>query len=69
MMNLNRSSKGRIKNAGDFMAFTLPALILISITSLLPFIMNFIYSFTNWDGIQKTVEFVGFKNFISVIKD
>lgn len=51
------------------MAFTLPAFILIAITSLLPFIMNFIYSFTNWDGIQKTVEFVGLENFNSVIKD
>jgi raffinose/stachyose/melibiose transport system permease protein len=66
---MGRSIIFKIKSARDFTVFTTPALIMISITSLIPFIMNFVYSFTNWDGLQKTVNFIGLDNFKAIIKD
>ena len=52
--------------------FSAPALILISLFILLPFLMSFVYSFTDKMLVMRpgrNVEFVGLENFIKVFKN
>jgi len=47
----------------EFSIFILPALIAIACTFFIPFFMSMIYSFTEWNGIQKSPKFIGLDNF------
>ncbi len=49
--------------------FVLPALIFYSIFTLAPAIGGIVYSFTNWNGLNKTFNFIGFKNYIAMLTD
>lgn len=53
----------------EFIIFVTPALILVLMTSLIPFMMNIIYAFTSWNGVSRVVRFIGFKNFIELFTD
>ena len=43
-----------------------PALFLVLNTSIIPIIMNFEYSLTDWNGISSTYEYVGFANYVKI---
>ncbi len=43
--------------------YTIPAVILVSLTIYIPFIMSGYYSLTKWNGISKEPVFIGFENF------
>ncbi|MDD3213691.1 MAG: hypothetical protein PHY64_08450, partial [Eubacteriales bacterium] len=43
--------------------YTLPAIILVSITIYIPFVMSGFYSLTEWNGIAKEPVFIGLANF------
>ena len=65
--------KSRKREAGSlgyyFILFILPALIIYLTFSILPFIFTFIYSFTDYTDIKiKNLDFVGLKNYITVLK-
>lgn len=49
--------------------FVLPALIFYSIFTLAPAIGGIVYSFTNWNGLNKAFDFIGFRNYLSILKD
>ncbi len=49
--------------------FTLPALTVVFIFFLFPMLRSLLYSFTNWDGIARTSQWVGLKNFQAVVTD
>jgi len=49
--------------------FVLPALIFYSIFTLAPAIGGIVYSFTNWNGLNKTFNFIGFKNYVTMLTD
>ena len=49
--------------------FTLPAIILVSATIYIPFILSGYYSLTKWNGISKEPEFIGLQNFITIFTD
>ena len=49
--------------------FTLPAVILVSATIYIPFILSGYYSLTKWNGISKEPEFIGIQNFITIFTD
>ena len=49
--------------------FTLPAVILVSATIYIPFILSGYYSLTKWNGISKQPEFIGFQNFVTIFTD
>ena len=49
--------------------FTLPAVILVSATIYIPFILSGYYSLTKWNGISKDPEFIGIQNFITIFTD
>ncbi len=59
----------KMKSVLDYGVFVMPALLLILITTEIPFIMNVIYAFAKWNGISRTVSFVGLKNFIELFTD
>lgn len=65
-MNRQRS---RRKNCIDDITFIGPAFVLYTILFLIPMILSIVYSFTDWDGIQKTINFVGFENYINALKN
>jgi ABC-type sugar transport system permease subunit len=54
--------------AGAYL-FLLPALAVIGIFTLVPFLQGIILSFQSWDGIGTETPFVGFSNYQKVIGD
>lgn len=49
--------------------FTLPALILYTMFFTYPMLSGLYYSLTDWNGFSKKFNFVGIKNFITVMQD
>ncbi|SMQ65020.1 carbohydrate ABC transporter membrane protein 1, CUT1 family [Bacillus sp. OV166] len=58
----------KLKNV-PFYLMTVPALLLFAIFHTFPAIQGIYYSFTNWDGLSFTYDFVGFKNYFNLFKD
>jgi raffinose/stachyose/melibiose transport system permease protein len=52
----------------EFASFTLPAFIAVLIVFIIPFVMNLYYSLTMWNGVSRTIKFVGLNNFVSLFK-
>lgn len=46
--------------------FVLPAFMFFATFKLIPAILGFWYSLTNWNGINPTYKFIGFENFIEI---
>lgn len=51
------------------MLFMAPALVLFVTIGIVPFLGEIWYSFTNWDGIHGSYDFVGINNYIKVFND
>ncbi|MCP4399901.1 MAG: sugar ABC transporter permease [bacterium] len=49
--------------------FVLPGLLIYIIFLVVPIVLCFLYSFTNWDGISKHFRVVGLMNFITLLSD
>lgn len=52
--------------------FTYPALFFYILLFIIPVILNFVYSFTNWNAIKmtgETVRFVGLDNYIKIFQN
>ncbi|WP_069999353.1 carbohydrate ABC transporter permease [Cellulosilyticum sp. I15G10I2] len=64
-MKLTRKSRASVSTA----LFLLPALLIYSIFRLFPAVSSLLYGFTDWNGLSKTFNFVGFKNYIDMFKD
>ena len=56
------------KELMDF-SFLAPALILFLFIILVPLVKGIQYTFTNWDGLMPKLNYVGLKNYITVIHD
>ncbi len=52
-----------LKSHMELLVFVAPVLILIFIAAEIPFIMSLYYSLTKWNGVGKTIEFIGLHNF------
>lgn len=50
-----------------FALFTIPGFFLYSLFFIYPVLMGAYYSFTDWDGISRKIEFVGLKNYIKIL--
>lgn len=57
----NRKKEMRIFT--EFAAFTFPAAAVMLLVFFFPFVLNFVYSFTDWNGIAKNINFIGLSNF------
>ncbi|OGO81608.1 MAG: hypothetical protein A2Y21_09120 [Clostridiales bacterium GWC2_40_7] len=49
--------------------FFLPALLIYVTFFLYPVVSGIFYSFTNWQGMSKTIKFVGLKNYVELFGD
>ena len=63
---MNQKTKTRLLKQIDFTVFILPAFFVVSCVSLIPFILNFYYSLFDWNGISKTMKFIGLQNFTRI---
>ena len=52
----------------EFM-LVLPALLLYFVFVVYPLFGGIFYSLTDWDGIRKTFNFIGLKNYIDIIHE
>lgn len=62
MPKIGRKRFGHI----EFGLFTLPVLICIVLAFYIPFVMSMYYSLTDWNGISKSVGYIGFENFKTI---
>jgi raffinose/stachyose/melibiose transport system permease protein len=51
------------------LVFCFPALLLYIVFKFLPAVSGLFYSMTNWNGINKTYNFIGLSNFIELMSD
>lgn len=63
------TEKTFFKKALTFSAFAGPTTIAFLTVIILPFIYGIYLTFTNWNGIDGTSQFVGFANYLEVFKD
>lgn len=61
----------RIKFKQDltYVALVGPVFLVFSIIVLIPFVLGMYYSFTDWNGVSGTIEWVGLSNFIQIFND
>lgn len=64
-----KNIKYKIKNELVDLSFLLPAFLIFLFMILIPLIMGVRFTFTDWDGISDTMNFVGLKNFNTVFHD
>lgn len=51
------------RDRASFFLITLPALVLYSFFYIYSVVLGFYYSMTDWDGLSRTFDFVGFSNY------
>ncbi|WP_235848606.1 carbohydrate ABC transporter permease [Litchfieldia alkalitelluris] len=53
----------------SYAAFVGPALLFFLVIQIIPFFMGIYYSFTSWNGVSSTVEWVGLENYIKIFSN
>lgn len=61
-------NRKKMRNNLTSYAFIVPSAILLMTFILVPILMSFFFSLTNYNGL-KAPDFVGFKNFVNIFKD
>lgn len=61
--------KKRVKTLSIYWLFVLPILIPFVLFFIIPFFMGAYYSFFKWNGISSAMQFVGFKNYITLFQN
>jgi ABC-type sugar transport system permease subunit len=69
VMNKYEEVKYMKKKRVSDLVFVTPGLLIYIVFMVVPILLTFYYSFTNWNGISSTYKFVGFKNFTHLFKD
>lgn len=60
----------KLKNKGkDFCIFALPGMFCFFAVVIIPFIYGVYLTFTDWNGVSQTKNFIAFQNFAGVISD
>ncbi|MBU3113700.1 carbohydrate ABC transporter permease [Clostridium lacusfryxellense] len=67
-MNKKLTSKNIFDKISDF-TFLLPALLIFSIVIIIPLIKGLNIAFTDWNGVSKDFNYVGFRNFTTMFHD
>ena len=57
----------RTRHIASSVFFVGPILVLYTAFFFLPIALSFMYSLTDWDGLQKTFTFIGFANYIEAL--
>ena len=61
--------KGKRSERKYYLIFMGPSVLLFSILFVIPFFGEIFYSFTNWNGIDKSFDIVNIANYVKVFKD
>lgn len=61
--------KGRILRQLQYEIFLLPAILAFTAFTVIPLLKTLLYSFTDFDGVLHTYNFVGLKNYFAVFRD
>lgn len=69
MRSISSGKKRKIINEIKDFTFVLPALVIFIMIIVLPLISGIEYTFTDWNGMAKNLNFVGLKNYITVFTD
>ena len=56
------------EKAAETFVFLVPTLCLYLVFFIIPLAGTIAYSFTDWDGIQKSFHIIGLKNYINIFK-
>lgn len=64
MIKLGRKKKKKFETV----MFTIPSMILVSITIYIPFLLSGYYALTEWNGIAKEPKFIGIDNFVRLFQ-
>ena len=67
-MKISKFFKTR-KKSSMFLLMTVPAFVLFFVFHTFPALHGIYYSFTNWNGIKKSYDFIGFANYMYLLKD
>ena len=67
-MSKNKTSK-RLYRKIVFFVFTAPAVLLYLYFIIYPMVNGIYYSLTDWNGISKTYNFVGFQNYLAIFSN
>ncbi|QPC45804.1 carbohydrate ABC transporter permease [Mangrovibacillus cuniculi] len=65
-VKLASKKKAKWKSVLTYAAFVGPAILFFTIVQLVPFFMGLYYSFTSWNGVSSTAEWVGFANYLKI---
>lgn len=68
-MAMSDKKKRQIKNELKDFTFVLPSLVIFIIVIIIPLISGIRYTFTDWNGMSKVINYVGLKNYITVFHD
>lgn len=52
-----------------FAIFSLPGFIIYSVFFIFPVLLGFYYSLNNWNGISRSMKFIGIKNYLDIFND
>ncbi len=58
-----------VRNEAYFFLFTIPCLVLYTTFLIIPILLSFYFSLTNWNGIAPTFQLIGVKNFLVQLRD
>lgn len=64
----SKKNKNRERNITHFL-YVLPNLLLYSTLSVVPIVLGLYYSFTDWNGISKKYNIIGFANYLKILSD
>jgi raffinose/stachyose/melibiose transport system permease protein len=62
-LKIGSTRKLKLKKLLSYAAFVGPALLFFIVIQIIPFLMGIYYSFTSWNGISSSVEWVGLENY------
>ena len=69
-MKKNKNSSSIEKRmVRQYLVLVLPGMIIFTIGLIIPLILSFRYSLTDWDGMTPEKTFVGIQNYIKLFKD
>lgn len=66
---MKNATKKKLSRGWGFCLFTFPALIMVLFATDIPFFMNIYYSLFDWNGISRSMEFIGLQNFAAIFQD
>ncbi len=68
-MKANKINYMERRMSRQYLALVLPGFIIFTIGLIIPLFMAVRYSFTSWDGMSPEKVFVGFQNYVELMKD